>query len=115
MSILGDIQLALKNSSAALRRIESITNWDPTATELILANKKMDLKARYQELRESSLRENNLLYLLTNCKVDIPAAAYSMESVIWPKIPRTMTNNISQIMEHTRLRLEKLDSEINSL
>ena len=82
---------------------------------LILANKKSELVSRYNELRETTLSEGNLLYLLTNFICAIPHAAYEMESVIWPAIPGTMTNNISQIMEHMRLRLAWLDKEIESM
>lgn len=80
--------------------------------QLILANNKDELVARYKELRASTLSEGNLLYLLTNFVCAIPHAAYEMESVIWPQIPGTMSNNISQIMEHMRLRLTWLDAEI---
>lgn len=83
--------------------------------ELILKNKKPELVARYKELRNDILSEGNLLYLLSNFICGIPHAAYEMESVIWPEIPGTMTNNISQIMEHMRLRLAWLDAEINAM
>lgn len=82
---------------------------------LILKNKKTELVARYKELRADILSEGNLLYLLSNFICGIPHAAYEMESVIWPEIPGTMTNNISQIMEHMRLRLAWLDAEINAM
>lgn len=82
---------------------------------LILQNKKSELVARYKELRVDILSEGNLLYLLTNFICPIPQAAYAMESVIWPQIPGTATNNISQIMEHMRLRLAWLDAEINAM
>ena len=82
---------------------------------LILSNKKDDLILRYKELRADILSEGNLLYLLTNFICPIPQAAYAMESVIWPQIPGTASNNISQIMNHMRLRLAWLDKEIDTM
>lgn len=82
---------------------------------LVLSNKKDELVARYKELRADILSEGNLLYLLSNFICGIPHAAYDMESVIWPQIPGTMSNNISQIMEHARLRLAWLDAEIDAM
>lgn len=82
---------------------------------IILEHKKTELVARYKELREDILSEGNLLYLLSNFICGIPHAVYEMESVIWPQIPGTMTNNISQIMNHMRLRLAWLDAEIDSM
>ena len=81
----------------------------------ILTNKKATLVNRYKELRNYILSEGNLLLLFSNFMCQIPQAAYAMESVIWPQMPGTMTNNISQIMNHMRLRLEWLDAEIDSL
>lgn len=81
--------------------------------ELILANMKDELVSRYNELRADILSEGNLLYLLTNFTCAIPQAAYNMESVIWPQIPGTASNNVSQIMNHMRLRLAWLDEEMN--
>lgn len=80
---------------------------------LILANMRHELVSRYNELRSDILSEGNLLYLLTNFVCAIPQAAYNMESVIWPQIPGTASNNVSQIMEHMRLRLAWLDEEMN--
>lgn len=82
---------------------------------LILANNKDELVSRYNELRANILSEGNLLYLLTNFTCSIPKAAFDTESVIWPEIPGTATNNISQIMEHMRLRLAWLDAEVESM
>lgn len=80
--------------------------------KLILENHTEELACRYKELRADILSEGNLLYLLTNFVCNIPHAAYDMESVVWPEIPGTSSNNISQIMEHMRLRLTWLDAEI---
>lgn len=82
---------------------------------LILTNNKDELVARYKELRAGTLSEGNLLYLLTNFVCPIPQAAYAAESMIWPQIPGTASNNISQIMNHMRLRLNWLDAEIMSM
>ena len=80
---------------------------------LIITNMHNELVSRYNELRADILSEGNLLYLLTNFTCAIPQAAYNMESVIWPQIPGTASNNVSQIMNHMRLRLAWLDEEMN--
>ena len=95
-------------SFADVARSHKLMNW-------ILTNKKAELISRYKELRNDILSEGNLLLLFSNFICQIPQAAYAMESVIWPQMPGTMTNNISQIMNHMRLRLEWLDAEIDSL
>lgn len=45
MSILSDVQLALRNSSNALRKAESITNWNPAATALPVLYMNGDISA----------------------------------------------------------------------
>lgn len=95
-------------SFADVARSHKLMNW-------ILTNKKAELISRYKELRNDILSESNLLLKFSNFICQIPQAAYAMESVIWPMMPGTMTNNISQIMNHMRLRLEWLDAEIDNL
>lgn len=95
-------------SFADVARSHKLMNW-------ILTNKKAELISRYKELRNDILSEGNLLLKFSNFICQIPQAAYAMESVIWPMMPGTMTNNLSQIMNHMRLRLEWLDAEIDSL
>ena len=80
--------------------------------EIIHDNMYSELVARYKELRADILSEANVLHLFSNFVCGIPSAAYEQESNIWPEIPGTKSNDINQIMELIRLRLEWLDKEM---
>lgn len=82
-----------------------------------LVNKydKETLKARYTELRNGPMAEQNILNEFTNFEVDIPIALKNEEVKIWPLIPGTTSNNVSQIFNYYKLRCEYLDKEIAEL
>jgi hypothetical protein len=76
---------------------------------------KAALKARYAELRNGPMAEQNILNEFTNFEVDIPIALKNEEVKIWPLIPGTTSNNVSQIFNYYKLRCEYLDKEIEAL
>ena len=73
------------------------------------------LKARYAALRKNVLSEANVQMTVANFLVDIPKGLLDQEVVLWPKIPGTNTNNMSQILNWYRLRCIAMDAEMNAL
>lgn len=73
------------------------------------------IKARYAALRKNVLSEGNVQTTVSNFLVDIPKGLLDEEVVLWPKIPGTNTNNMSQILNWYRLRCIEMDAEINAL
>ena len=73
------------------------------------------IKARYAALRKNVLSEGNVQTTVSNFLVDIPKALLDEEVILWPKIPGTNTNNMSQILNWYRLRCIEMDAEINAL
>lgn len=83
--------------------------------KLIYTYDKEALKSRYKELRETVMSEENVMYTFYNFVAKIPKALYDEEVKMWPGIPGTQTNNLSQIMDFYRLRVKALDAEIEAL
>ena len=73
------------------------------------------LKARYAALRKNVLSEANVQMTVANFLVDIPKGLLDQEVVLWPKIPGTNPNNMSQILNWYRLRCIAMDAEMNAL
>lgn len=73
------------------------------------------LKSRYAALRKNVLSEANVQMTVANFLVDIPKGLLDQEVVLWPKIPGTNTNNMSQILNWYRLRCIAMDAEMNAL
>lgn len=73
------------------------------------------IKARYAALRKNVLSEANVQMTVANFLVDIPKGLLDQEVVLWPKIPGTNTNNMSQILNWYRLRCIAMDAEMNAL
>lgn len=80
-----------------------------------LKDAKDKLKARYAALRKNVLSEANVQMTVANFLVDIPKGLLDQEVVLWPKIPGTNTNNMSQILNWYRLRCIAMDAEMNAL
>lgn len=73
------------------------------------------LAGRYWQLRYGVLSEENVGNLVENYMAQIPKAAYDEEVRIWPGIPGTATNGMTQILNNYRLKLAKLDYEFSQL
>lgn len=73
------------------------------------------LKSRYAALRKTVLSEVNVQMTVVNFLVDIPKALLDQEALIWPKIPGTNTNNMTQILDWYRLRCIAMDAEMEAL
>ena len=82
---------------------------------LIYTYDKAALKARYTELRATVLSEANIMNTFYNYLVDIPKALFDEEVKIWPTIPGTHTNNLTQIINYYMMRCKVMDAEIEAL
>lgn len=74
-----------------------------------------EVKARYSQLRSTVLSEDNVLLAFENFMAGIPSALYELDTKIWPLIPGTKTNNIAQIANFYRLRVQLLDAQIEQI
>lgn len=83
--------------------------------ELIKTYKADELIARYWELRSTVLSESNVATVFANYTGQIPTAIYLHDSLRWPMIPNTSVNNISQIRDYYRMRVELADAWIEAL
>lgn len=83
--------------------------------EILYKYYKDKIKARYAALRKNVLSEANVQMTVANFLVDIPKGLLDQEVVLWPKIPGTNTNNMSQILNWYRLRCIKMDAEMDAL
>jgi hypothetical protein len=61
------------------------------------------------------MSEENVALTFENFMVDIPRAVLNKEVEQWPLIPGTNTNNLTQILDWYRLRVQALDAEIEAL
>ena len=82
---------------------------------LIKDYKTDELKARYKELRSGVLSEENVVSTFESFISLIPAELLDKECELWPGIPSTDTNNLSQIAEHYKKRCAIVDAEIEGL
>lgn len=81
-----------------------LTEYNHRVMELILAYKSDELKARYEELRESVLSEDNLYMQFTNWAVALPTPLLVKDVERWPSIPSSAASNTAQILNWYRLR-----------
>ena len=70
------------------------------------------IKARYDELRNSVMSEDNVVTTFANFIGKIPKAVYDEECKVWTMLPNTATNNLSQIQDWYRRRCIAIDAEV---
>jgi hypothetical protein len=73
------------------------------------------LKARYAVLRSGALSLNNVTNKFYNFAVNIPSEVKDLDKVKHPLLPGTTTNDLAQITNWYRQRLEVCDAEIDAL
>lgn len=83
--------------------------------ELIRTYKRAELVARYEELRESVLSEDNVAVTFLNFAGMIPRPLLDEDNRKWPTIPNTNVNNVQQIFDWYRRRCTVIDAEIEKL
>ena len=86
--------------------------------ELIKKYKADELKARYNELvvcPNGALSEENVTQTFLNFASLIPKALLDEEVKIWPTLPSTSVNGVSQILDFYRRRRAFIDPQIEAL
>ena len=76
---------------------------------------KAKLKARFQEIVDGPMSERTVMNVFSNFMSPIPKALKDYEVKLWPKLPGTDTNDLAQITNWYRLRLEYAKEEIEEL
>lgn len=76
---------------------------------------KARLKARYAVLRSGALSLNNITSKFYNFAVKIPSEVKELDTIKHPLLPGTTTNDLAQITNWYRQRLEICDAEIDAL
>ena len=90
--------------------------------ELIRLYKADELKARYKSLMEGRagafgkpLSEDRVVDTFYNFAGSIPKGLLDEEVKLWPTLPSTSVNNVSQIIDHYRRRRAFIDPQIEAL
>jgi hypothetical protein len=81
--------------------------------ELVYKYKRAELKARYLELRNGALSDDNVVTTFTNFIGLIPANVFRAEQDKWPLIPNSSTNNLQQIVSWYSRRAAYIDNEVS--
>ena len=82
---------------------------------LIKTHKLDALKARYTQLRQTVMSEDNVAYMLRNFAGQIPKPLLDEDNRVWPTIPNTNVNNVQQIIDWYRIRCAYIDKEIDAM
>jgi hypothetical protein len=91
-------------------------NWLSThhqAMGLVYNHKRAELKARYLELRNGPLSDDNVVTTFTNFIGLIPANVFRAEQDKWPLIPNSSTSNLHQIVDWYCRRAAYIDDEVS--
>lgn len=81
-----------------------------------IRNYKWDaFKARYAELRNTVLSEDNVALAFENFIKDIPTPVFNEDVKKWTTIPSSSVNNVSQIRDWYRRRVAVIDKEVEAL
>ena len=99
----------------SIKSSPTLLDFSNKAMQLVRDHKTGDVKARYRQLRSTVMSEDNVLLQFENFMAGIPSALYEQDTKLWPSIPGTKTNNIAQIANNYRLRVQLLDSQIEEI
>ena len=83
--------------------------------QIVKVYKTAELKARYEELRNGVLSEDNVCYVMENFAKSIPSEAYSEDRRLWKALSSTSVSNIDQMRDWYRRRIAVIDADINAL
>ena len=93
--------------------------WEYIGTHVLFSRiiqfDKQRVKEKYNELRNTILSEENILFMFTNYMVNIPYSILAEDWKLWKTIPGTLSNNLSQIVKQFELRSKLLDKQIYNL
>lgn len=73
------------------------------------------IKARYNALRVAALSEIQMAKMVLDFASEIPLSVRNAEANRWPLVPSSGANTVYQIIEYLRLRLPKLDAEVEAM
>ena len=104
-----------KSYSAPAEATPTLIGFNHRLAKLLRDYKTEAVQARYKQLRETVLSESNVGNVFSNFITNIPFSLYAEDPKIWPGIPGTSTNNLSQIVGNYRLRVQFLDAQIDTL
>ena len=90
--------------------------WDTYEIMKALVNyKKEEIKERYTYIKQNIMSEENIMLAFYNYSANIPLALLNKEVEVWTDLPNTLGNNVNQIINWYRLRLQVVDNFINNL
>jgi hypothetical protein len=93
--------------------------WEYIGTHVLFSRiiqfDKQRVVEKYNELRNTILSEENILFMFTNYMVNIPYSILAEDWKLWKTIPGTISNNLSQIVKQFELRSKLLDKQIYNL
>lgn len=92
-----------------------LTDFNHKVMELIKTYKADELKARYDEIRNRVMSEDNLYLMFTNWAAGISSSLLLEDAKKWPTLPSTSASNTAQILNWYRLRSAIIDNEAKTL
>ena len=92
-----------------------LNDYNHRVMELIYTYKKNELLARYEEIRNTVMSEDNVALAFSNFINKIPSTVYMEDAKKWPGIPSTAANNLAQILNWYRMRVAVLDKEMENV
>lgn len=99
----------------SVKSAPTLLDFSNKVMQLVRDYKTVAVKTRYNQLRSTVLSEDNVLLEFVNFIAGIPSALYEQDTKLWPLIPGTKTNNIAQIANNYRLRVQLLDTQIEQI
>ena len=92
-----------------------INDYNHRVMELIYTYKKDALKARYAEIRNAIMSEDNVALAFENFTAAIPSPIFMEDVKKWTTIPLSSVSNVAQIRDWYSRRVKVIDKEVESL
>ena len=95
---------------------EEYPGWGSMSThnlfKLLINNKMSAIRTRYNALRAGVMSEASVAHEFNEFAASIPKPYFDEEPKLWPTIPATSANNVSQIVMHYMLRAKMVDDDV---
>lgn len=82
---------------------------------LIYTYSKEKLVQRYNTLRQGIMSDGYVASTYYNHVVRIPEEVYRQDTIVWPMLPGTWTNNVARISDFYRMRSVYIDREVEAI
>lgn len=92
-----------------------LNDYNHRVMELIYTYKKDELLARYEEIRNTVMSEDNVYQKFTNFASVIPSPVLVEDVKLWPTIPSSSASNTAQILNWYRLRSAFIDKQAGQM